>query len=125
MISFIVSLLVTTAPSLASAAGLVPCNGPDCSVCDIAKLLNNVITWFIGFGAILAVLVIVYAGIKLVTSAGNQSAVESAKSMAFDVVIGFIILLCAWLIVDLFMKALTGDGLNSNRWEIRCAAPPS
>jgi len=125
MTAFIVALLVSTVPSFAAAAGLVPCNGLDCSVCDIAKLLNNVIAWFIGFGAVLAIVVISYAGIKLVVSGGNQSALEHAKSMMFDVIIGFVILLCAYLIVDVFMRGLTGDGLNSNRWQIRCAAPPS
>ena len=124
MIALIVTLLIATAPSLLSAAGLVPCDGPDCNICDITTLMNNVITWLIGFGSIIAVIAIVHAGIKLVTSGGNQSAVESAKSMAFNVVIGFIILLCAWLIVNLFMMALTKKG-GLKEWQIKCATPPS
>lgn len=123
MVAFILAFLLSSIPSLATAAGLVPCDGPDCSVCHITDLMDNVIRWFIGFGSVLAIIVISYAGIKLVVSGGNQSAVEHAKSMAFDVVLGFIILLCAYLIVNIFMVSLTGTGLGG--WKIKCVAPPS
>ena len=86
--------------------GLVSCTGPDCNFCSFVVMINNLISWLIGFLTLAAVLALVYAGFKLVVSAGDQGAMTDAKKMITNIVIGFIIVLSAWLIVDTLMKAL-------------------
>ncbi len=64
-----------------------------------------------------AVRIVIYAGLKLVVSAGNPSAMSDAKKMLTNVLIGFVIVLSAWLIVDTIMKALLNPNYESGEIE--------
>lgn len=87
----------------------IPCSGTSCSACDLVKLANAIVTWLIAFVGILFAVLMVVAGFRLVTSGGNQSALASAKSMLTNALIGFLLILGAWLLVDTLMRALLGD----------------
>ena len=101
-------------PSVTLAqGGLVPCNGPDCTTCHAVQLANNVVNFLITILSVLAVIVMVYAGFKMVISGGNTEAWEDAKKKFFNVIIGFIIVLAAWLIVDTILEVLTDQGLDA------------
>lgn len=95
---------------------LVPCSGPDCNFCSIVTLVQNIINWLFGFLTLVAVILLVVAGFKLVTSAGNPNAWETAKKMLTNVIIGFIIIMAAWLIVDTIMKALLAPDSGMGPW---------
>lgn len=108
-------------PAVASAQ-IVPCSGvdivnnqgvPTCQACDLVALLNNVLAWLVAVLAIIAAIFFVYAGWTLVTSAGNVSAKESAKRTITNTFIGFVIVLAAWLAVDLGMKMLLSGGAGT------------
>jgi hypothetical protein len=107
----------------AESTGLVTCGFTDasgnfnsCDFCDFVVMVSNIVSWLFGFLVIVAVLMIVYAGIKLVISAGNPSAMTSAKSMITNVLIGFVIVLSAWLIVDTLLKALVDGDSGFGVW---------
>jgi len=63
----------------------------------------------VGILAIVATIMFVIAGFRLVTSNGNPGVLQDAKSMIINVAIGFTIVLAAWLLLDLFMKSLLSD----------------
>ena len=112
--------------SSGGAGGLVPCSGTDCTTCDVISLGNNVVQWLIGILFVIFALLAAYAGFELVTSGGNPAAKTSAKKKLTNAIIGFIIVLAAWLIVDTFMRTLlsgTGGKINGKFWyEIECAS---
>jgi hypothetical protein len=116
----IVSIFLFAIPDPTFAAGLVPevCeDGSACSACHLIELANNVIKWLIGVLTIIFAVVVVVAGFKLVTSGGNTSARDSAKEMVTNALIGFILVLAAWLIIDTIMKGLLPDGMvNGKLW---------
>lgn len=87
----------------------IPCSGTNCSACDLVKLANSIVTWLIGIVGLLFGVLMVVAGFKLVLSGGNQGALDTAKKMLTNGLIGFLIVLGAWLFVDTLMKALLGD----------------
>jgi ABC-type nickel/cobalt efflux system permease component RcnA len=96
----------------AQAGGLVPCSGTDCTTEDVIQLVQNIIGFLVAFISILAVIVLVVAGLRLVVSGGNETEWTKAKSMFTNVVIGLILVLAAWLIVDTILSMLTGKGLD-------------
>ena len=101
--------LLSPIQSVSADSGLVTCGytgGPNCDFCYFMKMVNNVITWLFGLLVLIAILLIVYAGFQLVVSAGNESAWTKAKEMLTNVIIGFVIVMSAWLIVDTVLKAL-------------------
>lgn len=96
-------------PQLTGSGQFVPCSGTNCSACDLVKLANSIVTWLIGIVALMFGVLMIVAGFKLVLSAGNQGALDTAKKMLTNGLIGFLIVLGAWLLVDTLMKALLGD----------------
>lgn len=100
--------------------GLVTCTDTDCNFCTFLQMFNIILDWVMGLLVLIAVLLIVVTGVKLVVSAGNPSAMQSAKSTLSNVIIGFVIILAAWLIVDTMLIALTG-GQGFGVWsDIEC-----
>ncbi len=105
------SLLVTF--SIANAAGIVPCDGPDCNLCDLAigvKKIIDVILLDIVFP--LAIIVFMYGGIKLITSRGSEGDLEKGKKALWMAFWGILIAFGAWLILDLVLRNLVSEGFN-------------
>ena len=64
----------------------------------------------------IGVLMIAWAGATLVLSQGNEGAMEKAKSRIWNVVIGFVIILLAYMIINTILYVLTGGGFE--KWRI-------
>lgn len=90
--------------------GLVPCNGPECNACHLVALSQNVLEFLIAVSVILAAIVFAWAGLRMVTAGGNEAQISAAKGMFSNVVIGLILVLAAWLIIDTIMKLFVEDG---------------
>lgn len=106
-------LLLPTVTFGADPGGIVTCTGPDCNLCTLVEMINAIVAWLFGFLTLAAVAILVFAGFKLVLSAGDTGAMSDAKKMITNVVIGFVIVLAAWLIVDTVMKGLMDPNYSS------------
>lgn len=82
----------------------------------VLQVLQNSLNLAISLSVILAVLYIVYSGFLFVVSAGNPSAREGAKTRILNVVVGIVVLLSAWLIVDFIMKKLYVESDDFGPW---------
>ena len=119
----VVALLMSGTTALA-AGGLVPCDGPECQVCHFVQLGQKLLTWFIGISASIIAFMFAWGGMQMVMSAGEAGGISKGKAMMTNSLIGFVILLASWLIVDTFLKMFV-DG--SKRWvwnEISCVSQP-
>jgi amino acid transporter len=113
-------LAVLLLPALASADGLVPCGGrgePECQLKHLIQMGNGIITFLIQFAVLVAVVLLAIGGFKLVLSRGNAGAMEEAKSRIWNVFIGFLIILLAYLVIETILTVLTGGGFDT--WRIR------
>lgn len=90
-------------------AGLVPCVD-DCTLCDLVALVNNIMDKAVLYLAApaAAVFLAVYA-FKLIISKGSPEAVADAKKKITNVIIGFIIILGAWLLIDYIVQAVVNQ----------------
>ena len=98
-------------PDTVSAQGIFGgvCSGTTCSACHIATLANTFISWLIGAVMVLFAVLMINAGFRLVTSQGNPAALSDAKDKFVNAIVGLIIVLSAWLIVDTLMRGLVGN----------------
>lgn len=103
---FILIVLVT--PQEIFAQGLVSCEGPECNICHVLTMISSLKDWLFGVAVLIAVILIAYAGFLLVFSRGDVSAASKGKQTLTNAVIGIIIMLAAWTIVDTFMKVFLG-----------------
>ena len=153
----ILFLLLSVVP-LTTNAGIVQCGGfninpdgsvgskqPDCGFCDIFKLINNIIIFFLvpspsvnnGFAAVplLATLFILIGGFYILLvggspteifkdtgAKGNIVALKKGKDIITAVVIGLLVVYIAWVVVNsllTFLGVAEWTGLLS-WWDIKC-----
>ena len=111
----------------AFAQGLVPVGTENYSpqgygTCELVELVNNVIAFLFTIASLIAVIVFVYAGFLLVSSRGNVAQIEKAKGLFSNAIIGFIIMLSAFLIVNTIMSMLLGSDSPVLNWKkIECS----
>jgi hypothetical protein len=66
---------------------------------DIRKIIVNILKVFLGFLGFIFVILVIWGGFKWMTAAGNQDDVEKAKGILKTGIIGFVIVMCAYIIV--------------------------
>ncbi len=108
-------LIIVLLPDMANAADFVPCDGvgPNaCSACHFATMANTIVKWLIGVLMVVFAVIATSAGFGLVTSGGNPEAKSAAKQKMVNAVVGLIIVLAGWLLVDTIIRGLLegGDG---------------
>ena len=130
LVIFAIPVLFTYAQGVGGAGGFVPCSGPDCQACHVVALAQNILEWLIVVGVFVIGLIFAIGGLKITMSAGNTEAVSSAKSSMTNAIIGLIIMLAAWLIIDTVFKLFINTSASSGSvslgvWnEIQCAPIP-
>ncbi len=133
VIAFVFSSSLLFLPSLVDAAviptQLVPvaCNDPStCGTCEFVSLINNIIDFVLWFATLAATAMIMYGGFRLLTSGGDSSAKTTARNIITNVIIGYAIVLSAFLIINTLLAALASGGSNSSllHWNtIECLYP--
>lgn len=98
--------------SVTLAAGLVPCEGATCSICDLIKLVHNVITYAIELSFALAVGMVVFGGYHLLTAGGSEEKVTQGRKIVWYAAVGLAIVLSGWIIVNTIFMILT----KSSSW---------
>jgi hypothetical protein len=113
-----------------NGGGLVPnaennqTGGAYYRACDVQELVQNVLNFSVAFSVIVATLMFAWAGILYVTAASNPEQVKKAHKVFGHIFVGLLLVLLAWLIVNILLSVLTGQGLE--KWgHISCIANPT
>lgn len=97
--------VVAASPALSEACQHNPeaaiCKEPDRNLSSVVISGINLVLYLIG---IVAVIVIIYAGFQYVASAGDSGKVAAAKSTIVYAVIGLIVAMSAWAVVNLVVN---------------------
>lgn len=113
-ILFVLGILFSVAPVPVEAAGIIPCGRSSgsteeqapCTVCHIVVAGNNVIKWGTGIMGVIAVTVLFAMAVLYVVSAGDEGMMKTAKGGIWAALIGFTVMLSAWLIVNTVLSVL-------------------
>jgi hypothetical protein len=112
----VATLLPAVAAALNMPGPIVPCHGLDCNCNNLIQVAQNVLFTGIYLAVFLSAVLFAWAGWKLLTakSMGDSHGIEGAKKILWNVIIGLVIILAAWLIVNTLFTALTSSkGLGS------------
>lgn len=102
-----VPLALLSIPAVASAAGLVKCGlaaNDECGLSDFILLINDVISYAIMLALVVAGVMIMVAGFKMVTAAGDPGKIKDARGTITQVLIGVFVLLAAFLIIKFLLQ---------------------
>ncbi len=126
--SFLVFALafVFTVPAFATVNSVYAADAPQCkidatgtaseTICNpipdknVPDLLYRILKFILGLLAGVAILSIVIAGFRMVTSGGNEEAVKSARTAITWSIIGLVIALLAYSIVSIVVNVLLQKG---------------
>jgi len=72
----------------------------------IYNKIASIINILLSFAGILALIFIIYAGVKWITAQGNEEQVKGAKSTIRDAIIGIIVIFTAYVIVNFVVTKL-------------------
>ncbi|MBI5622051.1 hypothetical protein HY933_04290 [Candidatus Falkowbacteria bacterium] len=84
----------------------------DCNVCDFLGIANGIVLLILGIMGGVAFLFFLYGGISFIIAAGNAERITQAKSILTNAIIGIIIILLAWEIVNIVIGALAGQPIG-------------
>lgn len=75
---------------------------------DLRQLVLNIVNFALGFLGLIAVVFLIYAGFLYVTSAGNDENTGKAKKIILYSIIGILIILASFAIVNTVLDAASG-----------------
>lgn len=137
VLAFVIALLAVAFLALATPAhagifdGLVPCGNMsvsgsptsdvittgECTVCHYQILLQNILNFLIAIMVAVAALLFANAGVLYVLAPASPANVAKAHKLFMNTLVGIVIILSSWLLVDFAMKSLLADG------EVNSAGP--
>lgn len=87
--------------------------------CDVdsqegMKRIIGLINVAVGLSGIIAVVVVVFGGQRYLTSAGEPGRIKQAKDMIMYGVIGLVVAMLAWAIVNFVVSGVTSETTGSN-----------
>jgi len=85
----------------------------ECGYANLLTLINTIINWIITISIPISAGVFAWAGLKYMTTAVADQKSE-AKAMIRKVLIGFAIILAAWIIVSTILNALLSSSFVSS-----------
>jgi Na+-driven multidrug efflux pump len=117
-VAFILFLLL--APFSAFAQNTIdPCNvgggtpPPGCGIINQENatgiIIGNIINFVFVVAVVLALGFLVYAGIRWITSGGDKEGVASARNMIIAAIVGLLIIVLSYFILNFVLQFLTGQ----------------
>ena len=92
-------------PFLAAAVSFEDISGTvGLGTADLKSTVINITNGVLGLLGIIAVIMVLIGGFQWMTAAGNQEKVEKAKKVISAAIVGLIIILLAWAIVNFVLK---------------------
>lgn len=110
-------------PFTADAITLVTCapRGPDqvlnCDYCAFVATIQTTFYYILGIVFLAAVVLIAKYGLDMYFTSGDPGKVKEAFKGIMKVVVGLIIILISWVIINTIMVVL---GASENWWNISC-----
>jgi len=126
LIVFSLLFFLFFAPILTSAAGLVPCGGPGesaCNTCHLLVLVQNVLEFALKMAFLIIVGFIAYGGFRWIFSLGKEENLKAGQQIITNAIIGLIIILTAWVIVNTVfwtIKQMGGNDYTGTWFHIEC-----
>ena len=129
----IVCLAGLLAPLIIYGAGLVQCNPNlpisqpgSCNLCALLKTIQEVFKWVIGLVFIGATGILVYNGVLFYFTQGQPANVKKILDNIKNVVIGIIIVMASFIIVNTILNWFAAPGAPIQFWNnINCATTGS
>jgi len=86
----------------------IPCNPLEGTISNLSEAIIVVTLYLLSLIGLVALLFIVFAGIKYMSSSGNEEQIKSAKNTLYSAVLGLTVALMAYGILSVINSILNG-----------------
>ena len=112
------SIFQQTSYVAASAAeeiksGYEAAGGDDSDSNDLTSIVGTIVNTMLFIVGVLAVIMIIYSGIRYITAHGDKGQVESAKNTLIYSIVGLVVAIVAYAIVNWVIGLFDGGGSSS------------
>jgi len=110
--------IFTLLPLVSFSAGIIPSDAEIAAngFGAFAGMINMVINTFLQLSVVIATITFAYAGANMLLHPDNPGEREKAKDMFKKTVLGLIIVLVAWLVVNTIVSTLVNPGSGALRF---------
>lgn len=106
--------LVTCDPEKPAGAG-------SCDLCALFQTIQNVVNFLIGAAFSMVTIMLIYGGISMYFSGGNPENTKKATKVLINAVIGLVIVLTSWMVINTIITFLAKPGSPPTFWtQIKC-----
>lgn len=118
-LTVLASCFLTVDPALAANTLLSPDDAPSIVTNatggegNAKDLILRIINYFLTFLGVIAVIMVIYAGVLYVTSAGNDDAVGKAKKILLYAGIGLLLVFVSYALVNTILGAVTAGSTTT------------
>lgn len=107
-IQMIITGLVVTLPGVAMAQLTGAPVPPGTARGDLASVILNIINYVLAIVGVIALAYLIYGGFRYITSGGSEDAIEDAKRIIINAVIGIIVIGVSAALVNFVVRAVGG-----------------
>jgi hypothetical protein len=86
-----------------------PSTGLRCTETSVPQIFKTVINWALGIAFGVAVIFLIIGGFRYITAGGNEESVEKGKSSVINALIGIVIIVLSYVIVNVVANLVTGN----------------
>lgn len=119
----LVYIFIFATPAYAQGMLYPGCSGIDCQFCHVIALVDKLIKYLIYVSVPIAACLFAYAGFLYVTSGGSVSAASQARTIFKDILIGAILALTGFLVVDTVLQSVAAGYFTGPSWStVNCVS---
>ncbi len=100
--------VMTQAAAVAASAQVSEITPPAAFASDIGALFNSILTFVFVIAALLVFFYLIWGGIDWITSGGDKGQTEKARNKITAAIVGLIVLLASFAILQLVLRFFTG-----------------
>jgi len=82
----------------------------ECKLSDLIFTIERIINFLLSWAWIIAIFYIMWAGYNMMFAAGNSEDIESAKKQFRNAIIGFVLIMASYLLINWIVSLFTGQG---------------
>ena len=91
---------------------IIPECDVDCKWEDFVEFANNLLKLMIDLAVVIAGFSVFYAAYKYISARGSSEKIKEGHNALQHAIIGLLLVLGAWLLMDIFLRTITGKGVN-------------
>lgn len=84
--------------------------GVRCNEQGLGEIFVTVINWALAIAFILAVIFLIYGGFRYILAGGNEESAKAGRTAIFNALIGVVIIVLSYVIVQIVYKFVSGGG---------------